>query len=70
MSAAQVADRTSVFAAYRVPGADPRALPDTVTPVNAIRFVLRTAFRADLPPLEDRTYWSPYAMPHRLTQVR
>jgi len=70
VSAAQIADRTSVFAAYCIPGADPRALPDTVTPVNTMRFTLRTVFSADLPPLEDRTYWSPYDVPHRLSQVR
>jgi hypothetical protein len=70
LSPAQIADRTSVFAAYLIPGADPRALPDTVTPVNAMRFMLRETFRADLPPLEDATYWSAFRSPNALERVR
>jgi hypothetical protein len=70
LSPAQVADRVSVFAAYLVPGSDPSALPDTVTPINAMRFMLRHTFRADLPPLEDATYWSAFTSPNALERVR
>jgi hypothetical protein len=67
---AQVDDRTSVFAAYLVPGAEPRALPATVTPINAMRFVLRSVFKAELPQLEDETYWSAFTAPNLLERVR
>jgi hypothetical protein len=70
VSVEQVADRVSVFAAYLVPGAEPAGLPDDVTPINAMRFMLRSVFRADLPPLVDATYWSSYQRPHRMTRVR
>ena len=51
----QVTDRVSAFAAYAVPGMPPSALPDSVTPINGIRAMLRHTFGADLTPLEDAT---------------
>jgi hypothetical protein len=66
----QIADRASAFAAYAVPGMVPSALPDTVTPINAIRVMLRVTFGADLPPLKDVTYWSSYDRPYGLSRVR
>jgi hypothetical protein len=53
----QLRERMSVFAAYLVPGLPIDAIADSVTPVNAIRRVLRHYFGADLPPLEDASYW-------------
>jgi hypothetical protein len=69
VSPALLADRTSVFAAYDIPGADASALPDSVTPVNAMRFFLRTTFRAELPPLADATYWSSSDRPYHMARV-
>ena len=70
LSSAQVADRVSVFAAYLVPGSEPSVLPDTVTPINAMRFMLRHTFGADLSPLDDATYWSAFRAPNALERVR
>jgi hypothetical protein len=63
----RVAERLSVFAAYHLPGVS--ALPDSITPVNAMRLVLDQYIGADLPPLEDRSYWSPRSYPFRFTRV-
>jgi hypothetical protein len=69
VSPEQRAERASVFAAYLLPGAPPDALPDDVTPINAMRFVFRHFFDQDLPPLEDVTYWSSAAQPYRLVRL-
>jgi hypothetical protein len=66
----QIADRVSAFAAYMVPGMLPSTLPDSITPINAMRAMLRYTFGADLPPVEDATYWSSYDRPYRLRRVR
>jgi hypothetical protein len=63
----RVAERLSVFAAYHLPGIS--EIPDTITPVNAMRVVLRQYLGADLPALEDRSYWSPRSYPFRFTRV-
>jgi hypothetical protein len=65
----QVADRTSVFAAYLVPGATADSVPEGVTPINGVRFMLRQGFGADLPPLPDQTYWSAYGTPNVLERI-
>ncbi len=65
----QVTDRTSAFAAYAVPGMPPEALPDSVTPINGMRAMLRQIFRADLPALENMTYWSSFDRPYRFSRV-
>jgi hypothetical protein len=44
-------------------------VPDSVTPLNAMRLVLRQAFGADLPPLEDATYWSSFDRPYRFHRL-
>jgi hypothetical protein len=58
-------ERASVFAAYAMPGSDRTELSDSITPINAMRFLLRRQFGAALPPLEDLTYWSSSAAPYR-----
>jgi hypothetical protein len=65
----QVEDRTSVFAAYLVPGAEVDSVPAGVTPINGVRFMLRHGFGADLPPLPDLTYWSAFRTPSALDRV-
>jgi len=69
LTANQIADRISVFAAYLVPGAE-SSVHDTITPINAVRYMLRTAFHADLPPVEDATYWSAFDAPSSMTRIR
>jgi hypothetical protein len=62
-------DRTSVFAAYLLPGVPADSVPDSVSPVNAMRLVLRRYFNADLPPLSEKTYWSETHLPYLLERV-
>lgn len=65
----QVAERTDVFAAYHLPGVDPDAVPEDLTAVNLFRLVLREYFEADLPLIEDVTYWSALRRPYDLVRV-
>lgn len=51
-------ERMAAFAAYLLPGVADTAIGDSISPVNAMRFVLRQYFAADLPPLQDSSYWS------------
>jgi hypothetical protein len=66
---ARRAERASVFAAYALPGAPIDQLPDGVTPINVIRFVLREYLGEDLPPLEDVTYWSSNQRPYQFVRM-
>lgn len=65
----RVAERADVFAAYYLPGAAGGIVYDSITPVNVFRTVFRQYFRADLPPLPDKTYWSPGAQMFKFTRV-
>jgi hypothetical protein len=58
-------ERTSVFAAYHLPGVPSSEIGDSISPVNVMRLVLRHYFGADLPPVEDETYWSSLNQPYR-----
>jgi hypothetical protein len=69
VSAYQLRERMSVFSAYLLPGVPSGAVGDSVTPVNALRLVLRHYFGADLPPLEDASYWGPEERPFDLVRV-
>jgi hypothetical protein len=60
----------SVFSAYLLPGLPSGVISDSVTPVNAVRLVLRHYFGADLPPLEDAGYWAQKHRPMELTRIR
>ncbi len=67
---AQVAERTDIFAAYRLPGAPAGLVSDSVGPVNAMRAVMRYYYGLDLPPLEEASYWSSAHRPYAFTRVR
>jgi hypothetical protein len=69
VSAYQLRERMSVFSAYLLPGVPSGAVRDSVTPVNALRLVLRHYFGADLPPLEDASYWGPEERPFDVVRV-
>jgi hypothetical protein len=43
---------------------------DSVTPVNALRLTLRHYFGADLPPLEDASYWGLEHKPFDLVRIK
>jgi hypothetical protein len=62
-------ERMSVFSAYRLPGVSAADIDDSITPVNAARLVLRHYFGADLPPLEDASYWSTEGRPFDFVRV-
>ena len=71
LSAYQLRERMSVFAAYRLPGiAGQRSIGDSITPVNALRTVLRHYFGADLPPVEDASYWGLESKPLELVRIQ
>jgi hypothetical protein len=60
----------STFAAYLLPGVPTGAVSDSVTPVNAVRLVLRQYLGADLPPLEDVSYWGLEESPFELVRIK
>ena len=64
-----VEERLSPFAAYALPGLPPDSVHPGITPVNVMRLVLRHYFRADLPPLEDASYWSSTGRPYDFVRV-
>lgn len=51
-------ERTAIFNAYYVPPAAAADLYPTITPVNSFRVILNDLFGAELPLLDDRTYFS------------
>jgi hypothetical protein len=62
-------ERMSVFAAYRIPGLSADSVSDTITPINALRLVLRSYYGADLPTVEDASYWATQEEPYAFTKV-
>jgi len=65
----RVEERTDIFAAYRLPGAPPGLIYDSIGPVNAMRAVMRFYYGVDLPPLPEASYWSPDDHPYQFTRV-
>jgi hypothetical protein len=66
----QLRERMSIFSAYLLPGIPNGAVADSVTPVNASRLVLRQYFGADLPAVEDASYWGLEDRPRDLKRVK
>jgi hypothetical protein len=62
-------ERMAVFSAYFLPGVESEALGDSITPVSAVRFVLRRYLQAALPPLEDASYWSSEDRPFEFVRL-
>jgi hypothetical protein len=62
-------ERMAAFTAYRFPGMDPSSVGDSITPVNAMRLMLRHYFGADLPPVEDVSYWSSETHPLQFDRI-
>jgi hypothetical protein len=62
-------ERMAAFSAYLLPGLDPNGIGDSITPVNTIRVILRHYFGADLPPIEDASYWSSEDRPLELVRI-
>ncbi len=70
VDAYRLKERMSAFAAYLLPGLDSASVGDSITPVNAIRLTLRHYFGADLPMLEDASYWSSQQRQLEFTRIR
>jgi hypothetical protein len=51
-------ERMAAFAAYLLPGVADSAIGDSITPVNTLRLVLRHYLAADLPAVQEVSYWS------------
>jgi hypothetical protein len=62
-------DRMSNLSAYYLPDGGEAALYPTITPVNSFRVIFRTYFGADLPLLEDHTYFSEYESLYDFTEI-
>jgi hypothetical protein len=62
-------DRMKILNAYYLPGLEPGAIDESITPVNTFRVVFNRYFGADLPLLEDRSYFSTVDAPFVLTLV-
>jgi hypothetical protein len=62
-------ERMAAFTAYRFPGLDPGSVGDSITPVNAMRLMLRHYFGAALPPVEDVSYWSSETHPLQFDRI-
>ncbi len=64
-----LAVRFANLGAYHLPGAPEDLMPATGTAVNQFRRILGYYFDADLPPLPDRHFVSPYAWPFAVQEV-
>jgi hypothetical protein len=62
-------ERMAAFTAYFLPGLDASSIGDSITPVNTIRLILRHYFGADLPPIEDASYWSSEDRPLEFVRI-
>jgi hypothetical protein len=65
----RIAERAHVFAAYYLPGVNRNVVQDSISVVNVFRTVFREYFGANLPPLPDKTYWSPSSDLFRFTRI-
>lgn len=61
-------ERLANFSAY-YSGGRAAPVPDTMSPVNALRWVFRYGLGADLPLLPDRSYLSDYERPYRFIDI-
>lgn len=62
-------ERMSVFSAYLFPGVEKGEVGDSISPLNAVRLMLRHYFGADLPPLEEASYWATEPRPLDLDRI-
>ncbi len=53
-----IRERFSIFTAYYLPGTSPTAVPTDISSVNAFRIILDRYFQANLPVLENASYYS------------
>jgi hypothetical protein len=65
----EVRVRLSSFGAFLLPGSPAPVIPDDASAVNYFRDVLNHYFKAGLPPLPDRHYFSRYERPYAFEPV-
>jgi hypothetical protein len=59
----------TILNAYYFPDKQYQGLHDRITPVNSFRVVLNTFFGAQIPLLEDRSFFSTWAEPYQFIDV-
>lgn len=69
VDAYRLRERMAAFSAYLLPGLSPDSVSDSISPVNVVRLVLRHYFGAELPALEDASYWSSEDQPLDLVRI-
>ncbi len=68
LSADRIAERFTVFAAYRFPGAE-QVVHDSIGPVNAIPAMLNAVIGTSIPAQPERRFWATWHAPFRLVPV-
>lgn len=62
-------ERFGILLAARFPDGSHTRVPRDTSPVNGVRHVLKAAVQLDLPPLEDRAFFSPWRQPFHFIDV-
>ena len=62
-------ERMGILHASHLPDGGNALLYPKITPVNTFRIILKHYFHADLPLLEDKSFYSPYDRPFRFVDV-
>ena len=62
-------ERTSIFNAYYLPDGGSSLLYPSITPVNSLRVVLNTYFKAGLPLLPDHTYFTSHYLTDQVIDI-
>jgi hypothetical protein len=68
-SIAQSRERFHPFGAYYLPGGGGSAMPDSLSLVNVLRYVLDFYFGTDLQPLPDTMYFASWQLPYHMVEV-
>jgi hypothetical protein len=69
LEATDLRERFGILNCIYVPNRKVEGLHDEMTSVNTFRAILKDVIGADLPPLEDRNYFSPFHDPLEFTDV-
>jgi len=70
LTAAQLRERTNVFAAYYLPGGGGKFVYDSISPINVFPIVFNTYLGTAIPLKPDASYWSEFGRPYAFTKVR
>jgi hypothetical protein len=68
-SVAQSRERFQPFGAYYLPAGGGSAMPDSLSLVNVLRYVLDFYFGTDLQPLADTMYFASWKLPYHMVEV-